>query len=372
MVSAEEANLNYAASIGKTVAQLTDVEKKEAFRTEALAQAREAIGRLGETSAMAGDMFTRFTTSLSDLKDLFSVIITQSSLLKIFFFELGSIVGNLVDAIRADASFAKSAFSELGVIAGNAFLKAFVDVMTTPIIGDRSIFGDMLLGGLGERAEANMNAAIDRLADIARAAREAVGEAPVLEIRTFAADLVDVGDSIRNNLVSAVADLATEFKNVLDIVKNLAQTILRSLVTALGKAVGEGGSLGDVLKGAGTPGLIGAGIGLISQFIPGFHEGGVVRPQFAAAGSGNVPAMLQAGEVVLSRATVGRLGGPAAADQLNQGGASGSSATPTFVFDASRLPAASNPLAAARDGDWVAFLSDSIAAWEENGGSLSG
>ena len=82
-------------------------------------------------------------------------------------------------------------------------------------------------------------------------------------------------------------------------------------------------------------GRLGAGIGVISQFSPGFHEGGVVRPQrLAAAGGGNVPAMLQVGEVVLSRATVGRMAGPAAPNQLNPGGAtSGGGHTSTPDLD---------------------------------------
>ena len=81
--------------------------------------------------------------------------------------------------------------------------------------------------------------------------------------------------------------------------------------------------------------------------------------------------MLQAGEVVLSRRTVGRLGGPDAANQLNQGAAP-SGGAPTFVFDPSRLPAATNPLAAARDSEWIALFSETIAEWQETGGRLKG
>ena len=178
-----------------------------------------------------------------------------------------------------------------------------------------------------------------------------------------------MGETIQNQLIGGIGEVLLQLDDVLGTIKSIGRAILREIIANLARAAAAGESLGSVLKGAGSFGLIGAGIGIASQF---FHEGGIVQPpRFAAAGGGNVPAMLQTGEVVLSRATVGRLGGPAAADQLNQG-ASGQGGGVPFVFDPSRLPAATNPLAAARDGDWVAFLSDSIAAWEENGGRLRG
>ena len=89
MVSVEEANTKYAASIDKTVGQLTDVQKKEAFRTEALLQANEALGRLGETGATAGDMWVKFTTTIKDVRDQVSKLVAESSTLKTFFAELG-------------------------------------------------------------------------------------------------------------------------------------------------------------------------------------------------------------------------------------------------------------------------------------------
>lgn len=40
----------------------------------------------------------------------------------------------------------------------------------------------------------------------------------------------------------------------------------------------------------------------------------------------------------------------------------------TFSFDASRIPAPSNPLAAARDSDWLRFIGETLRSWEDNGG----
>lgn len=187
-----------------------------------------------------------------------------------------------------------------------------------------------------------------------------------------------IGQTIEDRVIGAVVRLADNFGNMLDIVQDLGRAIMREIVAALARAVAEGKNLNDVMSGI-SPVAIGAAVGsffgpigtVLGGFVGSrFHEGGIVRPQRFATAGGNVPAILEAGEVVLSRHTVNRLGGPVAANQLNQGGAAGGGVT--FVFDASRLPAASNPLAAARDGDWVAFLSDSIRAWEENGGRLAG
>ena len=419
MVGVEEANERYAASLGRTVKSLTDVEKKEAFRTEALRQARVALARLGETGATAGDMWVRFTTTLKDVRDQVSKLVAESATLKAFFAELGSFAGDILKILKADADTMKAGFEELGTIGGQAFTAGFLKAIGP--VGERGVMGKVVgfflapltqqVINAGKDAEREMLAALERLRAIADGVvlkspsvpggtggiLSGLGLGPLNlrpvelmrveldEIQLTLREISDLpplpipgieegramaalGDAIRNQVISAVVDLSTAFKGVLGIVKNLAQTILRSLVNALGKAVATGGSLGDVLKSAGTPGLIGAGVGIISQF---FHEGGVVRPAFAGAGSGNVPAMLQAGEVVLSRATVGRMGGPAAADQLNQGAAPPGGGL-TFNFDASMIPAPGNPLAAARDAEWVGFISETLRVWEQNGGRLRG
>lgn len=43
----------------------------------------------------------------------------------------------------------------------------------------------------------------------------------------------------------------------------------------------------------------------------------------------------------------------------------------SFSFDVSRMPAASNPLAAARDADWVRFIHETLLAWESGGGRFN-
>ncbi|MEE8551477.1 MAG: hypothetical protein V3T08_09530 [Gemmatimonadota bacterium] len=176
-----------------------------------------------------------------------------------------------------------------------------------------------------------------------------------------------IGETIQNQLIGGIGEVLLQLDDVLGTVKSIGRAILREIVANLARAAAAGQSLGSVLSVAGPLGIVGAGIGIISQF---FDQGGVVQPQrLAMAGGGGVPVVAHPGEVVLSRQAVSRLGGPTAANQLNQGVSAGGGVT--FVFDPSRLPPATNPLAAARDGDWIEFFTDSIAAWEQNGGSFS-
>jgi hypothetical protein len=42
----------------------------------------------------------------------------------------------------------------------------------------------------------------------------------------------------------------------------------------------------------------------------------------------------------------------------------------SFVFDASRLPSARDPLSVARDADWLRLIGETLRSWESNGGRL--
>ncbi len=42
----------------------------------------------------------------------------------------------------------------------------------------------------------------------------------------------------------------------------------------------------------------------------------------------------------------------------------------SFMFDASRLPPARDPLSLSRDADWLRLIGDTLRTWEANGGRL--
>jgi hypothetical protein len=85
IVSVEQANLKYAAALGKTVAQLTDAEKKEAFRIEAMAMAQEKLEALGPTVRNAGDAFVAFRTEMANTFDVMKKGVAESDGVMRFF-----------------------------------------------------------------------------------------------------------------------------------------------------------------------------------------------------------------------------------------------------------------------------------------------
>lgn len=79
IVSVEEANERYAASLGKTASELTEAEKKEAFRTAALESARRKIEELGGAQNLAGESATRMRVAFRNAIDELAAIVAQSS-----------------------------------------------------------------------------------------------------------------------------------------------------------------------------------------------------------------------------------------------------------------------------------------------------
>ncbi|HEX6940891.1 MAG TPA: hypothetical protein VF158_15850 [Longimicrobiales bacterium] len=85
IVNVEEANARYAAQLGKTAAELTDLEKREAFRAAALDAAERAVSKLGTGSVTAGDKVTQFMTRLRNFRDEIGKIIATSPAVADFF-----------------------------------------------------------------------------------------------------------------------------------------------------------------------------------------------------------------------------------------------------------------------------------------------
>jgi len=77
MVSAEDANVRYAASIGKTADQLTDAEKKQAFLNEMLRQGEIKLAALGDSTMDAAGSMEQMSAAWSDTKEQVGLIITN-------------------------------------------------------------------------------------------------------------------------------------------------------------------------------------------------------------------------------------------------------------------------------------------------------
>jgi len=91
-VDLTSANEKYAASLGKTVAALTDEEKKIAFATAAMDAARAKSDTLGESQLTLSEQIARVGNSLTNTQAGFGAMINESTILS---GAVGSVAGRL-------------------------------------------------------------------------------------------------------------------------------------------------------------------------------------------------------------------------------------------------------------------------------------
>lgn len=127
IVSIEEANKKYAASLKITVKELTEADRREAFRTAALESARAKIEELGEVQLNAADAVKRLQIGFTNLLDKMAAKLAGSEKITEFFTGLADVVDNLTTLI--DSGQVREAFQALGAIAGNAFAIGFLEAM---------------------------------------------------------------------------------------------------------------------------------------------------------------------------------------------------------------------------------------------------
>lgn len=133
IVSAEVANRKYAAALGVATDELTDAEKQEAFRVEAMEQARRKMEDLGETSLNAGDAFTQFNVELENTVGHYARMIAQSDGVANFFEDLTRVVKQL-----------RGEYEEL-----NAQRVLFLETGQTPLTMDEAIDRTLRTEGRG-------------------------------------------------------------------------------------------------------------------------------------------------------------------------------------------------------------------------------
>lgn len=108
----DAANERYARKRGKQAKDLTELEKREAFRIAALEEAERVVSRLGEGSDNAGDSATRLWNQLKNVGDEIARLVANTPLVEEFFEKLidglewleghlPRIVGNLTNLATA-------------------------------------------------------------------------------------------------------------------------------------------------------------------------------------------------------------------------------------------------------------------------------
>jgi hypothetical protein len=99
IVSVETANKKYAAALGKTVAQLTEVEKKEAFRTAAMEAARSKIEQLGGIQETNADTITRLRVAYVNFRDELAMLVATAPVVREYFEGLTRAARSVGDAL---------------------------------------------------------------------------------------------------------------------------------------------------------------------------------------------------------------------------------------------------------------------------------
>ncbi len=100
IVSVEQANKDYAKALGKTVKELSEAEKKEAFRSAAMRAAEVSIKRLGGAQETAGESVKRLTNKFGDVRDRLAEIIAQSPQVVTFFNTLTDLLDQLAPKLE--------------------------------------------------------------------------------------------------------------------------------------------------------------------------------------------------------------------------------------------------------------------------------
>ena len=110
IVKADEAYKDYADRLDKTVDQLTDAEKKQAFFTAAMESARTKAAELGNQQLTARDQFNKFNATMSDFTNFIGE--KTSPIVLSFFNSFGEILQRLTET---DLETTIRQLSEVGV-----------------------------------------------------------------------------------------------------------------------------------------------------------------------------------------------------------------------------------------------------------------
>lgn len=250
MVSVADANRRYAAALNKTVEQLTDAEKREAFRIAAMDAARRLVSELSTETDVGTEAFARMKTTLFNVRDEFAKLVAKSPRVAEFF---GTVEQAVVDLRRQLPGLIDQLF-RLG--------RAAVDLVMPGTALSGQLVGAVRRGMMGledgeQRAflEGREQAFEQRLAALARERNEIVqrfldegivrpGEPVrdlgVRELVARGADTVDI-----RALTEEIRPQMDAFASALDFVRQQ----LEQLGAAASRAAGGGGGAGIATPG---------------------------------------------------------------------------------------------------------------------------
>lgn len=202
----EKANERYAAQLGKQVDALTDAERATAFRSAAMAQARELVDRITVSEDGASSATVRFATAMENLRDRLATFVAESPEVAAFFDGLTDVVSSLAEIVASgDTELLKQAFQELGRIAGNAFSMG----VSEAVGGIRGFFGNML-EALGPEMSENERQALEEHKGMRGGDRRSAFEVLFDKLEGSLSESADLARENINVATEALAEIAAE------------------------------------------------------------------------------------------------------------------------------------------------------------------
>ena len=173
------------------------------------------------------------------------------------------------------------------------------------------------------------------------------------EAENLNATLDGVASTITSGIGNAIGGIITGVRSAGDAFKQLAQVIVRDVISALVRAA----VLTRIVGAAAVPATGGGSLfGSIFKSLLGFQKGGIVP----GIGSQGTPILAHPGEVVLSRQAVASLGGAVQANQINRGVQSQQPMNISLTVDASKIPEATDFGIIATQPQLVRLISETL------------
>jgi len=122
LVDVEGAQKKYAASLVGGARALTDLEKREAFRIEALTKGEELVKKLTGGTLEGAEGASRMAVAWQNLGDKIASVVAESPLVGAFMDQVAGIMSDVVDLLSGDADTLVEGMKVIGKMAGDAFM----------------------------------------------------------------------------------------------------------------------------------------------------------------------------------------------------------------------------------------------------------
>lgn len=388
---AEETAAAVKMAIAESTASLSELDKAATFRRLGLARKevhsleqaladlnaqaeRERTERIATTTG-AGDVV--FTTRGRETAETREAIRSTTRALEVARGEVSALERQYISLAQADIGTRE----ELDLTRGTLALTADNFARLQKAMADAR---DRLAELQVERAITPAGPALDRVNQSIDGLRERIallqGEIARFESEGFGlTPRIDIGNSIKDGLRQIdTAEVSRITKDVARVGESIGSGLvatMREQGVMAGEALMRGllsgaNNLGDIIKSS--------LINLAVSYVMGPFKAalGIASPSkvFADYGRSLGDGLVEGIEsriAAVQRAT-SRLTSAASMPTMTPALASVGPMAQAPLFDASKLPRPTDPRQAARDADWLHFLSDSIREWEASGGRMGG